>query len=237
MRGVDSLSQLGDDRIVNHPDFGTGVDLTDVQCWSEPGPTGPSTPEVRPMRIHARTGFIVAIVVAVVLVAGIAGATLAGGDRSSPEQPPGVAVPARPGQNGDDCDVHERTRDTGPDTSVGIAPCIVSDEDPIPWDDPSGARPVEPTPGMADVRARPFDRAIVNDDGTVTILFVSGIEPCSVLDHVDIGYRDGAVAVTLIEGHDPAAGDVACIEIGVLKSVTISLDEPLAGRPIVDGAS
>jgi hypothetical protein len=189
------------------------------------------------MRIHARTGFIVAIAVAVVLVAGIAGATLAGADHSSQTQPPRVVVPTRPGQNGDDCDVHDRARGTGPDTALGIAPCIVPDEDPIPWDDPSGARPVEPTPGMADVRARPFDRAIVNDDGTVTIMFVSGIEPCSVLDHVDIGYRDDAVAVTLFEGHDPAAGDVACIEIGVLKSVTISLDEPLAGRSIVDGAA
>jgi hypothetical protein len=90
---------------------------------------------------------------------------------------------------------------------------------------------------MADVRSRPFDRAIVNDDGTVTIVFVSGIEPCAVLDHVEVVDSHDAVTVTLYEGHDPTAGKVACIEIAVLKSVTISLDEPLAGRPIVDGAS
>ena len=58
------------------------------------------------------------------------------------------------------------------------------------WDDPSTAPPVEPTPGMADVRARPFDRAMLNDDGTVTILFTSGVEPCAVLDHVDVDEGD-----------------------------------------------
>ena len=45
------------------------------------------------------------------------------------------------------------------------------------------------------------------------------------------------VTITLYEGHDPDAGDVACIEIAVLKSVTITLDHPLDGRAIVDGAA
>ena len=89
---------------------------------------------------------------------------------------------------------------------------------------------------MAGVRARPFDRAMLNDDGTVTILFTSGVEPCAVLDHVDVDEGD-AVTITLYEGHDPDAGDVACIEIAVLKSVTITLDHPLDGRGIVDGAA
>ena len=90
---------------------------------------------------------------------------------------------------------------------------------------------------MAGVRARPFDRAMLNDDGTVTILFTSGVEPCAVLDHVDVDEGDAAVTITLYEGHDPDAGDVACIEIAVLKSVTITLDHPLDGRSIVDGAA
>lgn len=100
------------------------------------------------------------------------------------------------------------------------------------------AQIVEPTPGMADVLARPFDTATVGDDDrTVTIDFVSGVEPCSVLDHVDVAYGDDAVTITLFEGHDPAAGDVACIEIGVFKQVVVTLDEALAGRTIVDGAA
>ncbi|HEX7248504.1 MAG TPA: hypothetical protein VF351_10445 [Actinomycetota bacterium] len=111
---------------------------------------------------------------------------------------------------------------------------------PIPGDPPPAAGPtvVEPRPGMADVYARPFDTAKVgNDDMTVTIDFVSGVEPCTVLDRVDVRYGTDAVTITLYEGHDPNAGDVACIEIGVYKRVIVQLDEPLAGRPIVDGAA
>ena len=134
-----------------------------------------------------------------------------------------------------DCNVAPLDRNADPDSPVDYAVCP-DDQDPAPWGDPSTAHPVEPTPGMAGVRARPFDRAMLNDDGTVTILFTSGVEPCAVLDHVDVDEGD-QVTITLYEGHDPDAGDVACIEIAVLKSVTITLDHPLGGRAIVDGAA
>ena len=120
----------------------------------------------------------------------------------------------------------------GPDASVGYTPCP-SDQVPV---EPSSS-PVVPTPGMAGVRARGWDDADVSADGRrVTISFVSGIEPCAVLDHVDVDYGAGAVTVTLYEGHDPDAGDVACIDIGVFKSVIVDLDEPLGDRAIRDGA-
>ena len=121
---------------------------------------------------------------------------------------------------------------TGPDTPVSSGP-ITGDPPPV---DP-GPTIVEPRPGMADVFARPFDSASVGDDDkTVTIDFVSGVEPCAVLDHIDVRYGD-AVTITLHEGHDPNARDVACIEIGVFKQVIVQLDEPLGGRAIVDGAA
>jgi hypothetical protein len=41
----------------------------------------------------------------------------------------------------------------------------------------------------------------------------------------------------LFEGHDASAGNVACIEIGVFKRVIVTLDQPLAGRDLVDGAA
>ena len=122
---------------------------------------------------------------------------------------------------------------TGPDTPVSSGP-ITGDPPPV---DP-GPMIVEPRPGMADVYARPFDSASVGDDDTtVTIDFVSGVEPCTVLDHVDVRYGTDVVTLTLHEGHDPNAGDVACIEIGVFKQVVVQLDEPLGGRAIVDGAA
>ncbi|MGZ8580134.1 MAG: hypothetical protein ACXWW9_02480 [Actinomycetota bacterium] len=119
-----------------------------------------------------------------------------------------------------------------PDAPVSSGP-----SDDLP---PGDGEPVlvEPRPGMTDVYARPFDTASVNDDGTsVTIDFVSGVEPCAVLDHVDVRYGADAVTITLYEGHDADAGDVACIEIGVFKRVVVHLDEPLGDREIVDGAA
>lgn len=121
-----------------------------------------------------------------------------------------------------------------PNTPVSSG-CIINDPPGDPDGDP---QIVEPTPGMANVRPTAFDTAAIgNDDSTLTIVFWSGIEPCSVLDHVDVAYGADAVTVTLFQGSDPNAGDVACIEIAVQKQVTITLDEPLAGRAIVDGAA
>ena len=91
---------------------------------------------------------------------------------------------------------------------------------------------------MDNVRPTAFDTATIGDDDTaLTILFWSGVEPCSVLDHVDVSYGADAVTVTLFQGSDPSAGQVACIDIAVQKQVTIALVEPLAGRAIVDGAA
>jgi hypothetical protein len=137
------------------------------------------------------------------------------GSGGRPEQPCGTTV----------------TSGSGPDGVVGYTPC--------PGEGPTfEPHVVTPRPGMADVHARPFDDAKVAPDGvTVRIDFVSGVEPCSVLDHVDVAYGAATVTITLFEGHDAAAGEVACIDIGVFKRVVITLDEPLGGRMIVDGAA
>jgi hypothetical protein len=143
-------------------------------------------------------------------------------DRGTPDLP-GVTEPTP-------CGVEVVLGD-GPDAAVAIAPC--PGEGPVP----TGPKVVEPRPGMADVRPHPFDTATVGDDGrTVTIDYWSGIEPCAVLDHVDVVETPDAVTITLFSGSDPAAGDVACIEIAVQHRVVISLDDPLGERPIVDGA-
>jgi hypothetical protein len=123
---------------------------------------------------------------------------------------------------------------TGPDATVSSDACH-DDGSKVVGD---GAQVVEPTPGMAGVRSRPFDHAVAADDGrSVTVSFWSGVEPCYVLDHVDVVDGADRVTITLFEGHDPSAGDVACIEIALLKEVVVPLDEPLGGREIVDGAA
>jgi hypothetical protein len=102
---------------------------------------------------------------------------------------------------------------------------------------PYAYRLVEPRPGMIDVRPIPWEGLEVSGGGkTVTILFVSGVEPCYVLDRVKVDEGRDEVVVTLFEGRDPAHPDAACIEIAVNKAVRVTLDAPLGGRKVVDGA-
>jgi len=97
---------------------------------------------------------------------------------------------------------------------------------------------VEPRPGMIGVIPTAYDTATVGDDDrTLTITFWGSVEPCSVLDHVDVHEGPSAVTVTVYQGSDPGGGDVACIEIAVLKQVTVTLDHALDGRDLVDGGA
>jgi hypothetical protein len=131
----------------------------------------------------------------------------------------------------------EQVIGTGPDASVSYTPCP-GDEPPVVTDPDDGAQLVEPTPGITDVRPHIFDHVVVNDDGTsLTVFFWSGVEPCYVLDHVDVREGPDAITLTLFEGHDASAGDVACIEIALLKKVVVQLDGPVGDRRIVDGAA
>jgi hypothetical protein len=126
---------------------------------------------------------------------------------------------------------------TGPDASVSYTPCP-GDGDPKITDPYDGAQKVEPRPGMSGVSPRIFDKVVVGDDDrTLTVFFWSGVEPCYVLDHVAVDESPDAITVTLFEGHDASAGDVACIEIAVLKKVLVQLDETVGDRRIVDGAA
>jgi hypothetical protein len=182
------------------------------------------------MRIPLKASIAGAMAVVVIAVA----ATISLADGG--EQPRPITVPVTPGSVVHDvglgmCAAPENGV-TGPETPV----CDDMIVNPNP--EPTGPQVVEPTPGMADVRPRPFDSASVGADGvTIRIDFVSGVEPCYVLDHVDVVEGDDAVTITLYEGHDPSAGDVACIEIGVFKRTSVTLSAPIGDREIVDGAA
>ena len=93
------------------------------------------------------------------------------------------------------------TSGTGPDASVSYTPCSGEPIDPI-----GHAQDVVPTPGMSDVRPTGWIKATVGpDDRTVTLRFWSGVEPCYVLDHVDVAYAADGVTITLFQGSDPSA--------------------------------
>jgi hypothetical protein len=99
-----------------------------------------------------------------------------------------------------------------------------------------GPQTVTPRPGMINVRPTAWQEAEALDDRTVRVLFSSGVEPCYVLDHVTVDYGADEVAITLYQGSDPHYADAVCIQIAINKVTEVTLDEPLAGRAIVDGS-
>lgn len=98
------------------------------------------------------------------------------------------------------------------------------------------SRIVQPRPGMENVDKIGWDRADVLDDRTVRLQYSSGVEPCSVLDRVEVEYRSGNIVLTLFEGSDPAQRGVACRAVAESKAVDVRLDQPINGRALTDGA-
>ncbi|MGH2735240.1 MAG: hypothetical protein ACRDKZ_06660 [Actinomycetota bacterium] len=117
----------------------------------------------------------------------------------------------------------------GPDTPVTSSP---RPRDPMP--NSGGPMRVEPRDGLVDVRPVRFEKAEIKDENTVEIQFFDGVEECYGVDRVEVGYAPEEITVTLFPGREPEAE--MCIELAVLKSVEVALDEPLDGRKIVDGA-
>lgn len=102
----------------------------------------------------------------------------------------------------------------------------------------SGATRVQVVPEAVDLRARPFESAEAIADRTVAVRFYSGVAPCEVVGRADVSETADAVTITLYGGRDPRPGDdVACIMIAVYNELLVPLSNPLAGRPIVDGAA
>jgi len=114
-----------------------------------------------------------------------------------------------------------------PNTPVGTdAPPAGS-----PTVDPAtGATIVVPQPGQLDVRPVAIDTLSASVDGqhvVVTANWISGVEPCYVLDTIVVDQSDHAFTITIREGHGP--GDQVCIEIAMLKAAKIDLGELQTG--------
>lgn len=98
-------------------------------------------------------------------------------------------------------------------------------------------RLTQPRPGQANVRARRWESADVHpDDVTIDIAYWSGVEPCYVLDRVEVREEAARVVITLYEGSQPGF-DGACTEQAVERTTRIRLAAPLRDRALVDGSS
>jgi hypothetical protein len=215
------------------------------------------------MTITTRARLALFLSIAAVLVAGIAGAgSVSASDPRADEgggtgsdgvtgicvAPAGPeSVESGPPPFGEKCDdtieppvvdpmpCGEDAEGADPDTPVSSCP---DDEEPRTTDPGDEAEPVEPNPGMINVAPIPFDHVDVGaDDRTLTVFFWSGVEPCYVLDHVDVEESPTTISITLFQGSDSAITNVACIDIALLKKVVVQVDEPVGTRRIVDGTT
>ncbi|MGP3921124.1 hypothetical protein [Nonomuraea sp. 10N515B] len=131
----------------------------------------------------------------------------------------------------------------GPGTAIGVASSAPTPVPPAVEPTPTAPTPCPaPTPVVAYDDARdPSPIAWtsanpVSDGRGLHITWTSGVAPCIVLDRVDVDYTADTVEVTLYEGADPNVRNPVCIQIAVQKQTIVKLQEPLAGRDVVDGA-
>lgn len=118
----------------------------------------------------------------------------------------------------------------------GVPDCVDTVVDDLP--NQGEAQRVEPRDGLENLRSVGWEQVTidVDDPSTVTLSWWSGVEPCYALSEVVVDYTDDAVTLTIIEGNEPSDDGPMCIEIAVYKATTITLDEQIGPRSILDGA-
>jgi hypothetical protein len=100
-----------------------------------------------------------------------------------------------------------------------------------------GQELVRPRPGLFNVEPDSWEHAVVtSDDRHVAIYFVSGLPPLHALDRVDVRCEPERIVLTVNVG---TTEDVDSWKAGpaILRVVLCELDEPVAGRRLVDGSS
>lgn len=149
----------------------------------------------------------------------------------------GSAQPARQGPSADQPDPDQ----PHPDRADRDRP--VSNDDPPSKSDAGSARMALPEArqvhhGVRDAAARPFERSVSDEtDGSLHIIYWTGVEPCAVLGGIEVVARPDVVTVTLMEGHLPAddGESPVCIEIAQEASAPVPVDEPIGDRVLIDG--
>lgn len=96
---------------------------------------------------------------------------------------------------------------------------------------------LEPKPGQENLRKVSFTGTKAIDSDTIRVNFMSGVEPCDVLDHVEVVETKTSVTVTLFMGNAPGKGDTACPALARFAYTDIDLTSPLGDREVVDGAA
>lgn len=91
-----------------------------------------------------------------------------------------------------------------------------------------------------DLAPRSFERARYDEtDGSLHVIWTTGVEPCYVLGGIEIEQGPEQVTVTLLEGWlpDENGEQPMCIQIAEEASTPVPLEAPLDGRALIDGAT
>jgi hypothetical protein len=113
---------------------------------------------------------------------------------------------------------------SAPDAPSSAAPST----DPAPV---IGAKPVVPKPGQAiDIHPVPADDLKARVDGNkiiVTVVWTTGVEPCTILDSIVVDKGEGTYRVTLREGSSPQ--EIACIALAEQHITEFEIPDVAAG--------
>lgn len=94
-----------------------------------------------------------------------------------------------------------------------------------------GAKPVVPKPGQAiDIHSVPADDLKARVDGNkiiVTVVWTTGVEPCTILDSIVVDQGEGTYKVTLREGSSPQ--EIACIALAEQHITEFEIPDVAAG--------
>ena len=95
-----------------------------------------------------------------------------------------------------------------------------------------GAELVEPQPGQQDIHPVTIEQMQATSSGRVVSVdayWTSGVDPCYVLDHVEVAINDDdqTIDLTVLEGtSDP---DAICVMMAVTKHTIVSFEVPATG--------
>lgn len=197
-----------------------------------------------PRRRAVLPAVLVPILVLILIGCAAPGADTGNGERAA-ATPPAAGAGSGP-------DLDDDRGPMGPAPGMGGGPTTGRGPQPMPADPtdpdqpvtsepqpPAGAPPaagdgalaVEPEPGIVGARPHQPERVVISPDGrSLVVYYWGGVQDCYGLDRVDVVIGgDGRPQVTVFEGWRANLGaGVACIDIGLLKSVTVELDNPIA---------
>lgn len=135
-----------------------------------------------------------------------------------------------------------------PTTGLSSGAASGSGESPAASGDPSGIEPtgtlVKPRPGQIGVHAisaSSLAAAVHGQRVVVTVNFWSGVEPCSILDSIQVQRGAGSFAITLRAGRGPeqvvcdmmAVAKRAIVDLGDLEPGSYTISDATGGAPAI----